>query len=148
MAIDAIGVVNGYQDPTGVVSRDPSKAMGQNDFLKLIVAELSNQDPMKAQDSKAMLENFMNLANYQASTTTTTTLESLKNQNGQIYASNLVGKRVEVKDANGNVDTGYVSKLVIGASNAYHLVVNGKEYTTDQVTSVLNETQPTTTASE
>jgi flagellar basal-body rod modification protein FlgD len=143
MAIDAIGVVNGYKAPTGVVSRDPTKAMGQNDFLKLIVAELSNQDPMKAQDSAAMLENFMNLANYQASTATTTTLDSLKKQQEQMYVSNLIGKTLEVADANGDHATGVVTKISVNASGTYTFNISGKDYTADQIVSINQPAQQT-----
>jgi flagellar basal-body rod modification protein FlgD len=147
MAVNAVGVINGYQNPTGVVARDPNKSLGQQDFLKLIIAELANQDPMKAQDSAKMLENFMNIANYQASQATTSTLDALKKQENQMYAANLVGKNVQVRRDGGEPTTGTITKVGANAEGIYVFTVNGSDYTADEIVSI-NHVQPTQTASE
>ncbi len=80
----------------------PSAALDQNSFLKLLMAQMENQDPTAPTDSTTFVTQLAQFTQVQQTTAQTTTLSNIQNQlqslsSGQ--ATNLVGKTVTV---NGN----------------------------------------------
>lgn len=89
----------------------PSSTMGKDEFLKLLLTQLKNQDPNNTQDPTQMvsqlaqfssLEQMNNIANGQTQA----------NQSSQLgAASTLLGKTVDVADKAGNTYTGQVTSI-------------------------------------
>jgi flagellar basal-body rod modification protein FlgD len=109
-----------------------SSQLDQDTFLKLMVAQLRNQDPMNPTDSSQFL----------AQTAQFTSLEKLNqvaDQSAQAYAaqmafgaSSLAGRTVTYKDGDGAERTGTVASVRFGPSGP-RLDVDGAEVTLDQV---------------
>ncbi len=62
--IDATGIVTSTNNKTLASAAGATSSMGQNTFLKLLVEQLKNQDPMNPQDSAqfvAQLAQFNSL---------------------------------------------------------------------------------------
>ncbi|MFV9567463.1 flagellar hook capping FlgD N-terminal domain-containing protein [Thermoanaerobacter mathranii] len=108
------------------------KQLGKDDFLKLLVAQLKNQNPLNPMDDKEFIAQLAQFS----------TLERMQNLNtnfSAVRAINLLGKNIyaTVTDNNGE------SKAVEGKVDAvykqneeYFLEVNGIDVPLDAVTAV------------
>ncbi len=99
--------------------------LGKEDFLKLLVAQLKNQDPSNAQDMESMtqqmtqfsmLEQLTNMN--EASATTAVSL-------ARSHAVDLLGKSVSYMSADGTVKEGVVEHVDTTAS-APRLTIGGE----------------------
>ncbi|MGE3106843.1 MAG: flagellar hook capping FlgD N-terminal domain-containing protein [Phycisphaerales bacterium] len=78
-------------------ARAPSDAFSDlrsEDFVKIMFTELSNQDPLKPNDSSALLEQMSSLRSIQSDIDLGQKLETLVSQNQMASASNLLGRLV------------------------------------------------------
>lgn len=104
----------------------PTNTLGKDAFLKLLVAQLKYQDPMKPTDSQSFMAQT-------AQFTQVEKLEEIAEQNSQNIrtqglstASALIGRTVKYQDESGAVASG----IVTGASlndDGVRLKVSGKD---------------------
>lgn len=73
-AIESTGGVSNIAQQNGPVLSKPGGALGKDQFLKLLITQMQNQDPLKPMDSTAMIAQ---LAQFSA-------LEQIQNLNGQV----------------------------------------------------------------
>ncbi|HEY0774208.1 MAG TPA: flagellar hook capping FlgD N-terminal domain-containing protein [Nocardioidaceae bacterium] len=113
-------------------------------FLKLMVTQLKNQDPMNPTDSAEFLAQT-------AQFTSLEKLEEVADQSAQAYsaqmafgASSLVGRTVTYTDADGNELSGTVSSVRFGPTGPV-LGVGDAEVALDKVTAVEAAAAPATT---
>ncbi len=103
MAIDSIvssGASGSATASASTSSSVPTKSLGQDDFLKLLMAQLQNQDPLQPVDNQAFiaqLAQFSSLQTLQSLGGQLDTLLLAQNANNQIAAASLVGKQVSYK---------------------------------------------------
>jgi len=71
---------------------DAFSDLTSEDFVKIMFTELSNQDPLKPNDSNALLQQMSNLRSIQSDLDLSDKLNSLVSQNQMSSASNLLGK--------------------------------------------------------
>jgi flagellar basal-body rod modification protein FlgD len=96
--IDALSAVTGGQSPTAA----KDQAIGKQDFLKLLVTQLEQQDPMNPQDGT---EFVAQLATFTSLEQLINIEEGLNNvamtslATNNTLASNLIGKQVQVRGA-------------------------------------------------
>ena len=124
MPIDPTTSSTGTTGTTGTSGSKSANFMGKEDFLKLLMAQLRNQDPSNAQDMEgmtqqmtqfSMLEQLTNLA--EASETTTVSL-------ARTHAVELLGKTISYHAKDGTVKEGVVGHVDTTAS-APRLTVGG-----------------------
>ncbi|MDE6599776.1 MAG: hypothetical protein K2K34_06825, partial [Oscillospiraceae bacterium] len=104
--------------------------MSFDSYLKLIVAQMKNQDFNNPMDDSEVLAQ---MAQYSM-------LEGIKNMTQQSsisYASSLVGKVVTVDDGTGSY-TGMVESVTVKNGTPY-LMVDGMSYKSDKVTDIVQE---------
>ena len=65
-----------------------------SDFVKIMLTELSNQDPLKPNDSSALLQQFSSIRNIEADLALQTKLETVVTQGQLSTAGSLLGKYV------------------------------------------------------
>jgi flagellar basal-body rod modification protein FlgD len=93
--------------------------LGKDDFLKLFVAQLKNQDPTSSQDPTQSMQQMAQFSEIEQ----ITNLVSAQNQSSAV---GLIGKTVTYGDADGNPQTGVVTQVDIGEDGAATLTVGGK----------------------
>jgi len=117
----------GAATPPSTLSRMGSSAMGKNEFLKLLVAQLANQDPTKPQDSTqfvAELAQFSALEQQQNAVGRLDTLLLGQATANQTSAATFIGKEVSYRAGNLHVDgTGGVTASATLAQAAAHVTV-------------------------
>src|SRR5881398_3585890 len=70
------------------------KDLDINQFLQLMVSELTHQDPLNPMDNTQLVQQIGELRSIAASDQLTTTLQSLQTQQSLTTASGLIGKKV------------------------------------------------------
>jgi flagellar basal-body rod modification protein FlgD len=111
-AITSAGTIFGATGTGDSVQRiDPGGSMGEDTFLKLLMAQMTHQDPMQPTDSAQMLSQLAQFAN----------VEGINKLNKQTTALNLgqdfagsvamIGKTVTWLDAEGASHTGVVDAV-------------------------------------
>src|SRR5882724_6289042 len=70
------------------------KDLDINQFLQLMVSELTHQDPLNPMDNTQLVQQIGELRSIAASDQLTTTLQSLQTQQSLTTASSLIGKQV------------------------------------------------------
>lgn len=136
--VDAIGSST-YTTDRGTKIVSETNGLDKNAFLKILTAELSNQDPMNASDSTQYVAQMAQFAS----------LEQMSNIDSRLElqeAANMLGKSVIMNtvDDEGNPYTGLV-KSIIRYSTGLNLNVeinqNGntsnREFTMDDVKEIL-----------
>jgi flagellar basal-body rod modification protein FlgD len=117
MATDAVG-----SSGTSATKVDRTKLKAQTDaydnlnmedFVKLMVSELQNQDPLNPMDNSQMLQQLSQMQSINSSKKLTETLDSVLLGQNLANASNLIGKVVVGLTADGKEVTGTVDKATL-----------------------------------
>src|SRR5207237_9404343 len=87
------------------------KDLDINQFLQLMVSELTNQDPLNPMDNTQLVQQLGELRSIAASDQLTTTLQSIQTQQSLTTASALIGKTVTALTTDGSNITGTVSSV-------------------------------------
>jgi len=146
----AITNINGTT-PTASSTAAPStsgngnQSLTQADFLKIMVAQFTQQDPLASSDGSGSGNSTTDYVNQLMSMTNLTTLQTMSGQQSQQLADSLPGATVEV-DSNGNYTTGVVQSARVDTSNlGVYFTVNGTEYPSSDLYSI-NQTAAQTAA--
>src|ERR1700724_3525029 len=83
-----------------------SSSLGKQDFLKLLMAQLQNQDPMKPMDDTAMIAQMAQFSALEATQQLNTTLQQSANVQTVSNAGALIGKYIQSNLADGSSSTG------------------------------------------
>lgn len=86
-------------------------------FLKLLIAELQNQDPTNPMDPSAILQQTSELSNVEA-------MQSMTNQLGDVQATGLIGQTVTVA-VDGSPVSGTVSAIKLSPTGQPTFTVSG-----------------------
>lgn len=108
--------------------------LGKDDFLKILLTQLTNQDPTKPMEDKEFIAQMAQFSSLEQMKNLTSGFSELTGMFNASQAFSLVGKQVQVITANGSV-TGTVDE-VSGRDNP-QVLVNGKYYSYDDVEKVI-----------
>jgi flagellar basal-body rod modification protein FlgD len=113
--------------------RIPQAELGKDDFLKLLITQLSHQDPTQPLQDREFVAQMAQFS----------TLEQMTNMNGELskvlgllarsQAVNLLGKTVEIAQGQASI-TGRVE--AISGSQYPQVLVDGRYYDVSEVVSV------------
>ncbi|HXG45989.1 MAG TPA: flagellar hook capping FlgD N-terminal domain-containing protein [Methylomirabilota bacterium] len=124
MSIETVSPVAYYGERTGTEARVPQRTLGQDDFLKLLVAQMTQQDPL---NPKADIDFIGQMAQFSS----LEQARSLQNGMSVLQANALLGRTVSLEDD---------GLLVVGVVDSVHmkegtpqLIVGGQSYTLAQV---------------
>ena len=115
--------------------------LSQEDFFKLLTAQLTAQDPLKPMDSQDFLSQLAQLNTLQSSAALTDTLTAVLQQQNFSSGAALLGKLVRGNDVNGTEVTGIVSS-VSTATGSVQLLVGGAVVPLANVIEVVQPPQP------
>jgi len=100
------------QTPAGAATASAANAgMGKDDFLKLLVGQLKNQDPMNPTSDADFIGQMAQFSQLEQTTNTATAISDLVAQQSGARAVSLLGRTVTHPDAGGGVSTGVVEKV-------------------------------------
>ena len=119
--------VNGVSSATSAdpSSRVPIQTLGQNDFLKLLVAQLSSQDPLNPQKDTEFISQMAQFSALENSKSLETEMQSMR-------ANQLLGQTVQVKLDEDRSTAGVVS-AVTSQNGSPQIIVNGVPFSLDSI---------------
>src|SRR5258708_12489420 len=84
--------VSGTKTSTVTTTTDKTKSLGKQDFLKLLMAQLQNQDPMKPMDDTQMIAQMAQFSALEASQQLNATMQTSNNMQTVLQAGALHAK--------------------------------------------------------
>ena len=145
MSNPVIGI-NASTPPTSAPTASPSNGLTQADFLKIMVAEFTQQDPLSSGSGSGGSSGTSDYVNQLMSMTNLTTMQTMSGQEAQQLAASLPGSTVQVDD-NGAMGGGVVqSARVDSSSGGVFFTVSGKEYPSADLYSISQTSAETAAA--
>jgi flagellar basal-body rod modification protein FlgD len=128
---------------TGAVPSDntgPSaqSALSRQDFMNILLAEMTHQDPLNPVDNQEFLSQLAQLQTLEATTQLTQGIESLVALQRLTSAGQLIGREVRGIGTNGQPVEGTVDKIVV-RGNETVVSVEGTELALDRVEEMWQE---------
>lgn len=111
---------NGIQGQRGpqVPNHDAFQDLNLDTFIQLLVAEMSNQDPLDPMDNQEILQQISQIRSIEASTRLTTTLQAVLLGQNLATASGLLGQRITGLTDDGQTIQGYVERVSVAEGTA------------------------------
>jgi len=111
--MSAINSLSGNNSTGAASSTDAFSALSSEEFIKIIFAELTNQDPLSPNQTKDLLQQVSTIRSIESDVQLTDKLDDLVRQDQISSASSLVGKFVAGKTDGGTAVAGYVGSVTI-----------------------------------
>lgn len=127
---------------------DAFSALTSEEFVKIMFTELGNQDPLKPNDSQALVEQMANLRSIQSDLDLSRRLESLVNQNQLASAGGLIGRTVSGLDVDNQRITGVVRSVLKTADGAVLGLEDGSRIPFERVDTMFNPSAETQNPAE
>jgi flagellar basal-body rod modification protein FlgD len=123
------------------VTADKAKQLGKQDFLKLLMAQLSNQNPMKPMDDTQMISQMAQFSALEATQALNATIQKTSNVQTVAQTSALIGKYIQADSADGTSTMGMVTDVRFTSTDgvvAPTLSVDGKDVDYSTIRKVSN----------
>jgi flagellar basal-body rod modification protein FlgD len=108
----------------------PGSNLGKQDFLKLLMAQLQNQDPLKPMDDSQMIAQMAQFSALESTQNLTSVIQQSANMQTVTQAGALIGKYIQAQQADGTTVSGAVSGVTFESTNGMEaptLLVDGKD---------------------
>ena len=96
--MSAIPTVTNSTSSAPPPQRMPIQSLGQQEFIKILVAQLTSQDPMNPQKDTEFVAQMAQFSQLESSKTLTAELTSLRQQQDFLSANSLIGRQIQVAD--------------------------------------------------
>jgi len=116
--------------------RQPQQSLGKDDFLKLLITQLSHQDPTAPMQDKEFIAQMAQFSSLEQMTSMAADFAKLTAMLGGSEASSALGRNVELLDGD-RVVQGAVKAVTRG--EVPQVLVNGTYYNWNQVNKVFDE---------
>jgi flagellar basal-body rod modification protein FlgD len=127
MAIGTIGGVSAAQSQDTSVQ---SSAIGQEDFLKILLTQLNYQDPLKPLDNQEFLAQMAQFSSLEQTRQLNDRIDTLLTIQSSTQSIGLLGKTVEISTEAGSA-TGQVTTLTFKDGQPLMTVKVGDQFLTD-----------------
>ena len=113
------------------VKQTGNSSLGKDDFLKILVTQLQNQDPMNPMEDKDFIAQMAQFSSLEQMTNMSTSLNTFLTQSQAspiLKGSELIGKTVAWLDEQGNKKQGIVSTAAV-KDNDVSFRINDENHT-------------------
>ncbi len=129
--------VGSTTEPNGVYSESQTNVAAasgytSDDFMKMLLAQLSNQNPLEPMDDTEMMSQFTQLNSLQELQSIGSAITQVSADSRMSYAANLIGKQVTVQTADGVIDQGPVTAFVL-SEDGLLIEINENGYTLEDI---------------
>ncbi len=113
--------------------RTTSSELGKDDFLKLLITQLQNQDPTSPMENTEFIAQMAQFSSLEQMTNMSTSFTKMAAFINSSEAANTIGKKVEV-----NVGDTSITGIVTGATRGENpqIQVNGMYYNMDKIAAI------------
>ncbi len=134
MAITGLGATSG--SPSGTQAPKKNFELKTEDFIKMMITQLQNQDPLEPAKNQELLAQMSQIGQLQSATTLQESLKGMVLQNQIGAAAGLIGKTVQGLDGQDDPVTGIVNSVKVGAEGVSLELENGKTLMLSRVTQI------------
>lgn len=125
--------VDTFNKSLAVNGRTASQELGKDDFLKLLITQLQNQDPTSPMENTEFIAQMAQFSSLEQMTNMSTEFTKLANMLNSGEAVSLLGKSVEVASGESSI-SGVVEAVTRGTNP--QIKVNGMLYSMEQINAV------------
>ena len=111
---------------TGTTETKSKTAVDYESFLKLLVAEMKNQDPTKPMESTDFVAQLATFSQVEQSVQSNTKLDQILQSTALSQAGSLIGR--QITSADGKI-SGVIAEVKIKSGGVVAVLVGGKEVT-------------------
>jgi len=137
MSTNSIGTEVSQAARTGTSNNSLLNDVNLDDFLKLLIAELQNQDPMSPMDNNQILQQVSQIREIESNSRLTETLESVQLGQAMATASSLIGHYITALTADGEKVNGQVDRVSV-VDGQPKLMVGDYEVDLDNIGEILS----------
>jgi len=130
-----VGAATTTPPATGTAAAPPGGQLGKDDFLKLLVAQLQNQDPTNPTDSSTWMAQLAQYSSLEQMTNVAGSVGQLVTASSLTQSVDLLGHELTFTRADGSTGTGVADSLSI-QNGQPTLDVGGESVTLGAVTAV------------
>jgi flagellar basal-body rod modification protein FlgD len=127
-ASDAASSIPGGTDNTTAL---PQQSLGQDDFLRLLITQMSSQDPLNPVSNSDFIAQMAQFSTLQQTTNMQTDMAAMRSQQDIVQANSMIGRDVDLQVDN-NVVHGTVSAVQI-TDGTPKVIVNGIAFDLSEV---------------
>ncbi len=120
--------------------RSPTKQLSQDDFLKLLVAQLANQDPMSPQADTAFVAQMAQFTALEQTKGMTADIAQMRAQQKLLQAMSLLDREVVVQSGKAGTASGIVRGFEMEGQDP-KLIIGTERYDLDDILSIRLATQ-------
>ena len=110
---------------TNSTTSTSSTGVDYNTFLRLLIAEMKNQDPTNPMDTSQYMSQFAQLSSVEQAMQTNNKLDALLSSQSLSQANGLIGKTVSFTDSTGASCSGKVASVSINSDGSVATLENG-----------------------
>jgi flagellar basal-body rod modification protein FlgD len=114
----------GAPNATGVTETKSKTSVDYESFLKLLVAEMKNQDPTKPMESTDFVAQLATFSQVEQSVQSNAKLDQILQSTALSQAGSLIGRQITSADGN---TSGIISEVKIKSDGVVAVLENGKE---------------------
>jgi flagellar basal-body rod modification protein FlgD len=127
-AVAGINTVASNYSSDSTQARTPQQVLGQDDFLKLLVTQMTSQDPLDPQKDTDFIAQMAQFSSLEQAKT-------MQNDMATLQANSLLGRTVMLSTDDNSYVGGVVSAVQIQAGTP-QIVVNGQSYDLSQLAGI------------
>lgn len=116
-------------------ARIPMQTLDQGDFLKLLVTQMTTQDPMSPQKDTEFIAQMAQFSALEQTKTMQSDIASLRGQQDLLRADAMLGRTVSVQADKDVVLQGTVTAVQV-TNGSPKLMINGEAYGLDKVITI------------
>jgi len=98
-------------------ARAASNALDSSQFMQILLAQLTHQNPLEPMNNAEMMTQFSQLNSLQELRDIHVSMDKLSSSNQVIYLASLIGKTVKVNRPDGNFLEGVVEEVITEKDN-------------------------------
>ena len=99
------------------LARAASNAMDSGQFMQILLAQLTHQNPLEPMNNAEMMTQFSQLNSLQELREIHVAVDKLSSSNQVLYLASLIGKTVKVNRPDGNILEGVVDEVITEKDN-------------------------------
>lgn len=120
------------------------QTLNQNDFLTLLIKQMTNQDPLNPQSDTAFASQMAQFTSLEQTKSLVSKMTDLNSSSTLQQANSLIGKTVTVTGTDSTSVSGVVTGVSVSDGTA-QIVINGVSYGLSTITAISNTTSDSTT---
>jgi len=125
--------INDITDGLGVTLPNKFNEMSSEDFMKIMFAELSNQDPLEPQDSANLMNQISSLRDIESNMQLMNQLDELVTQNQLASAGSMIGKSIRGLDENSLPAEDLVTSVSLENNEVWLTLESGQRVSFSQI---------------